>query len=310
MHRTARILTGGEDGTVRIWDAVHGSTLNVLHEHSSCVNGIDFAPDGDTFVTASCDKTIKLWSLKDQKVLATLAGNTQEVDACKFIDDGKTLVSLSRYTTGPREVRFWDVATRSPTTNWLRPDGGGEGMVISKSGRTLVTFTDSGEAKLWKRKDSSWVLKQRLSHCGPTAEGLITPDEAYLLIPERVNRLCRFDLQSGLPVNEFPEHMGKVVHTALSPDGTLVATASGDSSIRVFAYPSGTLVNHFLGHEGNAWQVAWSPRGDSIASVGSDGTLAPGICSEVPRTFICGCPTTGQRRAKFDVLHFYKMACM
>lgn len=137
------LVSGGQDGTVRLWDAATGELLAVLNEHSSCVNSVDFAPEGDTFATASCDKTIKLWSLSRRKALATLAPQSQEIAACFFVDNGNQLLSVSDDTldsTGLREVRIWDVAARSVRSDLPPPHERITSLAATRSGRTFVTF--------------------------------------------------------------------------------------------------------------------------------------------------------------------------
>ncbi len=267
-----KLVTGGEDGAVRVWDMVNRVLLTVLREHSSCVNCVDFAPDGDTFVTASCDKSIKLWSLSQRKVLTTLTGHTQEVDTCTFFDEGRHLISLSRCTTGPREVWVWDVASKSFRTDWLPPGEGNQGIAVAKSGQTLVTFAED-RASVWKRNGDSWALSHRLDNIGTGAVAVLSPDEEYLLISgwPRSLRTCR--LRDGALVNELNEHTSSVYGASFPPSGNHLATASCDSSVRVFDFPSGKIKHRFLGHQGRIWQVAWSPASDSLASGGSDGTV-------------------------------------
>jgi len=266
------VVTGGEDGTVRLWDAASGEALAVLHEHASCINSIDFSPDGDTFATASCDKTIKLWSLSRRKVLATLEGHRDAVDGCLFIDRGKLLASLSRNTTGPREARIWDVAARSMRSDWLPSDEHIEGFAGTRSGRTLVTLS-AHNAAVWKRRGDSWALSHRCNNVDPNVAAVLSPDEEYLVVPRGHGQLQVFRVRDGVLVNELNDHTGTVVGISFSPSGNRMATASSDGSIGVFEFPSGQVEHRLLGHEGTVWQVTWSARDDSIASVGVDGTL-------------------------------------
>ena len=52
------LVSGGEDGTIRIWDPHSGEQRHVIHAHESCTNDVDFAPDGKVLASASCDGTI------------------------------------------------------------------------------------------------------------------------------------------------------------------------------------------------------------------------------------------------------------
>jgi WD40 repeat protein len=269
------IVSGGQDGTVRLWDVESGEMLSVLREHAACVNGVDFSPDGDTFVTASCDKTIKLWSLSQRKALATLNGHTHEVEACVFIDNGKSLASLSvgfDGSRGTREARIWDVATRSLHMGWPPKGETIKGLAVGASGTTLVT-TSAGTAAVWNKQGETYALSHRFYDLPESPSGVLSPDEEFMSSPVARRSLQTFRLRDGAIISESNDHSGGIAGMAISAAGDRLATASRDSAIRVLRYPSGVLEHCFLGHESDAWQVDWSPSGNSLASVSSDGTV-------------------------------------
>jgi WD40 repeat protein len=66
------IASGGDDGTVRLWDAASGRELAHWHAHQSRVTALAFSPDGDLLVSGG-DGTVKLWDLPAiRKELAAL----------------------------------------------------------------------------------------------------------------------------------------------------------------------------------------------------------------------------------------------
>ena len=56
-----KVVSGSDDKTVRIWDAVTGECEQTLEGHSSAVNSASFSPDGLKIVSGSEDRTIRLW---------------------------------------------------------------------------------------------------------------------------------------------------------------------------------------------------------------------------------------------------------
>ena len=55
-----RIVTGGSDGTARVWDATTGEELLALKGHSGRVYSV-FSADGQRIATTSEDRTAKVW---------------------------------------------------------------------------------------------------------------------------------------------------------------------------------------------------------------------------------------------------------
>jgi WD40 repeat protein len=67
-----RLVTGGVDGAVRLWDAATGRPLAVLHEHADVVNAVSFGPDGRTILSASDDRTARIYPCEPCESVRTL----------------------------------------------------------------------------------------------------------------------------------------------------------------------------------------------------------------------------------------------
>lgn len=60
-----RILaTASFDATVRLWDALNGTCLHVLQNHSEAVYSISFSPDARLLATGSFDEQLNVWNAK------------------------------------------------------------------------------------------------------------------------------------------------------------------------------------------------------------------------------------------------------
>lgn len=57
------ILTGGNDGTLRLWDIATQRVVQQYHGHTSVIWSVAFSPDGNLLVTASNDGTTRLWEI-------------------------------------------------------------------------------------------------------------------------------------------------------------------------------------------------------------------------------------------------------
>ena len=72
----ARVLTGSDDNTARLWDAASGKPIATLSGHTGSVDAVAFSPDGARVLTGSDDNTARLWDAASGKPVATLGGHT------------------------------------------------------------------------------------------------------------------------------------------------------------------------------------------------------------------------------------------
>jgi WD40 repeat protein len=56
------LVSGGDDKTLRLWDASTGALIGgPMEGHRSTVFSVAFSPDGKQIVSGSEDKTVRLW---------------------------------------------------------------------------------------------------------------------------------------------------------------------------------------------------------------------------------------------------------
>ena len=60
---THRLISAGDDSTIRVWDPDTGKLLQTVQGHHSLINGFDISPDGRWLISVSSDLTIKLWEM-------------------------------------------------------------------------------------------------------------------------------------------------------------------------------------------------------------------------------------------------------
>jgi WD40 repeat protein len=143
-----RIVTGSEDHTVRLWDAVTGQPVGEpLRGHTNWVTSVSFSPDGTRIVSGSDDQTVRLWdAATGQPVGQPLRGHTDYVTSVSFSPDGTRIVSGSRDET----VQLWDAATGQPVgeplrghTNWVTS------VSFSPDGTRIVSGSFDQTVRLW-----------------------------------------------------------------------------------------------------------------------------------------------------------------
>jgi WD40 repeat protein len=60
-----RVLSGGMDHTLRLWDVATGQEVQRFEGHTEAVMGVAFSPDGRFALSGGADRTVRLWHLPD-----------------------------------------------------------------------------------------------------------------------------------------------------------------------------------------------------------------------------------------------------
>jgi WD40 repeat protein len=102
-----RIVSGSYDETVRIWDAVSGTTQHILKGHTREVTSVVFSSDGLWIVSGSWDNTVRIWDAVSSTVQHTMEGHTSVVTSVAFSSNSLRIVSGSWDNT----VRIWDAVS-------------------------------------------------------------------------------------------------------------------------------------------------------------------------------------------------------
>src|SRR6266571_1760590 len=104
-----RIVSGSQDRTIRVWNAMTGETVaGPFSGHSNRVTSVAFSPDGQHIVSGSEDRTIRVWNAITGEIVAgPFSGHSNWVMSVAFSPDGQHVVSGSDEGT----IRVWDTTT-------------------------------------------------------------------------------------------------------------------------------------------------------------------------------------------------------
>jgi len=86
------LASGGDDGTIRLWDLVTGKESR-LGDRLGKITALAFAPDGRSLASVGEDRILRFWDMKTRKELRRVERSPYQgrIDAIAFSPDGRTV---------------------------------------------------------------------------------------------------------------------------------------------------------------------------------------------------------------------------
>ncbi|WP_166481845.1 WD40 repeat domain-containing protein [Scytonema sp. UIC 10036] len=270
------LASGGDDGTVKLWNFQTGQLLSSLSSHSTGVKSIAISPDGQTLVSGGMDGTVKLWDLKKGQLLRTLNGHKGGVTAIAITSDG-------RIVTGSLDiVKVWDMANGK----LLRTlQSGAFALTVSRDGETLFAGHNDGKITLWNLITGKqlWSLVPPQKSSGVTAVAIAPDgqtlvnsggDDRFQSLPQTDGKNLKvWDMQTRKLLHNFSAHLGTVESVAIAPNGLVFASGGHARRVQLWSLKTGKLLRTFEGHGGGVYAVTFSPNGQMVISGSGDKTI-------------------------------------
>ncbi|HEX6097485.1 MAG TPA: hypothetical protein VF432_14240 [Thermoanaerobaculia bacterium] len=260
-----RLASGGEDGTIRIWDAKSWKLLRTIDRDGERVAALAYTPDGARLFSSD-GAVIRRWDpATGQESGPPLDAKRGNVEALAMHPGGRWLAA--GYASG---AMAWDLGQQPPRATPLPVDasrrgsplafnGDGERMAVVEGGRTLKAgdfrdgvFSPSSEATL--RKDATALTMVDLNLAVGFGDGGVLRFQDFTMFPER----------------EPIVHKAPVRAVALEPRGVYLASGSEDGRVLVtygwnepvpFAIRDGVLA------------IAWDPTARRFVVAGDGSSL-------------------------------------
>jgi WD40 repeat protein len=274
------VVSGSEDGTVRIWNAVTLKELAKLKpDDKGYVASISFSPDGARFVTISVAGAVHVFDFLTLRQLVELEINRELISLHTWLSDDPRAFFSVFSNDGTRliavaagEVCIWSAVTFEELGRFKAHAP----IALSPHGTRIVAFRSRKmtEAAVYDATTSE-ELVQLKAFTTDVRTIAFSPDGHHVVFGVSDNSLRLWDAVTWeeIAILESPAYIGGVNSVAFSPGGSRIVSASADHTLRLWDATSHKELSQFKGHEGSVRAVAFSPDGGQFVSGSGDSTV-------------------------------------
>ncbi len=263
-----KVVTGGLDGNIPLWDATTGELVAFLGSQEEGISSVVFNQTGTQVVSVSFNR-YTVWDVNDPVPTRELNGHRGAIRMSTYSPDGAWIGSsgndqtailwdaatgmakqvlphsdivhtvhfspdnkLAITASDDKTAIIWDVATGAKQKTLPHP-GGVQYAQFINGAITAVTIMHTGELTLWDLA-SGMPLFVRTRQAGPIHSANLSPDRRYFAIVNSSEVIELWDLGTGNLV--FEDESQSYTSASFSPDGKKLIAST---SIQVFAEVSG-----------------------------------------------------------------------
>eukprot|EP00440_Ansanella_granifera_P059779 gb/GFBE01064792.1/.p1 GENE.gb/GFBE01064792.1/~~gb/GFBE01064792.1/.p1 ORF type:complete len:499 (+),score=123.28 gb/GFBE01064792.1/:1-1497(+) len=278
VHKTdsSRIVTGGVDSQVILFNAEKGKMAQKMLGHSKKVTTVQLHSTKDVVVSGSQDTTARVWTCSDSSDWTSpytcahvVKKHQAEVTSINIHPTGDYFLTASLdkswathdLTTGRCVKHIQDLSTSFPCMKW-HPDG-----------LILAAGTEEKTVQIWDIK-SQEIVATLTGHEGSVEALSFSGNGYYLATGSRDGTVKLWDLRKPLNIQTLQVTSGAVHDVAFDTTGQYLSVGAGSVEIYNFATKSSLAETVSLkDHTGGVMGVCFSQHARTIASVSMDRTL-------------------------------------
>lgn len=228
-------VTGSEDNSARVWNAVSGEITSLLFGHTQPVRA-SISPDGSKIITSSLfEKITRTWDLEKGIPLYNLSGHTGGVSTISFSpsQSGQKLQTNKVLTASMYDdniLRLWDITT----------------------GKLLLTLE---------------------GHKAPISSAVFSPDESLIATSSYDSTAIIWDAKTGVLKKRMIGHNHFLYSVQFSPDGKKIITGAADETAKIWDVDNGIMLFDLTGHRTGVKYVRFNSSGSRVITVEMDGVI-------------------------------------
>jgi len=234
----SQILTTGEDGTAKVWDADTGEELLVMN-HAGSVRGGCWGVDETEIITWTGDGGVYVWNaMSGERIAQMPEGHTDTIFEVLWDASGDLVVSLSRDST----AKVWRRSDDSVITLEHRSPVVMGGFLNNEA--QFYTYEENGNLHIWNVGEYEGAETDLL--IGQDVLGLRWNNDETRLLTWSADRTAQlWNFETRRVIHTF-NHRSFVDGATLTEDESVVITWSADDTARIWDTETGAELAVFV----------------------------------------------------------------
>lgn len=164
------LVSGGQDGTVRMWDLQSYNCQHIVKAHNNWVWSVVFNQQGNLIATCSDDGTVKIWSAKTLHLQHSIELPGRKILSLAWIGNSKIVAS----GCDDGLIRLWDASTGKHIRSMEGHQQWVLALAYDRTNHTLISGAQDNTIRLWDleniecfavlRGHSNWVTSIDLDY--------------------------------------------------------------------------------------------------------------------------------------------------
>ena len=261
-------VSGSFDDSVRLWQTETMTVDELLSGHENDVRSVSYALDGEWIVSGSFDHTVRIWDT-DGDLVQVLVGPDRSINSVAISSDRRYVAAGVNDGT----IWIWDLSSDPPFTQQLNTNSEAVFAVAYGAGDLLISGSADNLLRLWTTNElaieaipfgahSNWVFSVALSRDNRLMTSTATDGSVKL-----------WDMENGVELQSFPDHVGTAFRAALNPAQSIVAVGVAEGMVFFYEIGSAAPLSSLDLDGKNVLDVAFAPDGRLLLTATSAGEI-------------------------------------
>jgi WD40 repeat protein len=241
---STRIISGYDNGTIKIWDGKKGTLLNSWEGHSQAVAAIVWNHDGTRIASVGAeDMTIKIWNGVSYELMITLEGHSYPVKMVYWNHDSSRILSVAEVSKEDSEFFLWDGMTGEKWKTVTSPLSDIRVVVWNHDSSKMLVAGTRERRKVILVWDGKLLTEDRQLRPCQTILSISWNNDFIKAISSHPQRPIEiWDAESGARLNTL-KVASKYIHSVFwNHDDSKIFSGSEDGTIRIGDGTTGQLL--------------------------------------------------------------------